>query len=145
LDRTRISPVKPHKAMPKPTDNTVSLKRDQIIASWREFAPDAVFANLTLAQFEVESRKPLELQERMRSLQTQLKGVKIERDVSNDAANDLFVSVTNSIRGNTDYGLNSALYRSLGYVPKAERKRPVRQSKKNPPAEAAPNAEADAA
>lgn len=131
--------------MPKLTDNTISLKRDQIIASWRKFAPDATFSNLTLAQFEVESKKPLDVQDRMRSLQTQLKGVKIERDVSNDSANELFISVANSIRGNTDYGLNSSLYRSLGYVPKSERKRPVRQAKTAAVAEAAPNAEADAA
>ncbi len=42
--------------MPKQTTTTVSQRREQIIASWREFAPDATFANLLLAQFEVRCK-----------------------------------------------------------------------------------------
>jgi hypothetical protein len=46
--------------------------------------------------------------------------------------------VANSIRGNPDFGLNSPLYRSLGLVPKNERKSPQRKPKNEagtPPAE----------
>lgn len=117
--------------MPKQTTNTVSQRRKQIIDSWREFAPDATFANLTLAQFEVETQKALDVRSRMAALQTQLKGIKIERDQADEVQAALFVSVSNSIRGNPDFGLNSPLYRSLGFVPKDERKRPKRADKKD--------------
>lgn len=127
--------------MPKQSNNTVSQRRAQFIASWREFAPAATFANLTLAQFEVESQKPLDVRSRMKALQTQLKGMKIERDQADEVLGEVFVSVANSIRGNPDFGLNSPLYRSLGFVPKSERKR----GKRNPAAPAEPPAEADAA
>jgi hypothetical protein len=116
--------------MPRITTTTVSQRREQIIASWREFAPDATFANLTLAQFEVESQKALDVRSRMAALQTQLKGLMIERDLADETQAELFVSVSNSIRGNPEFGLNSPLYRSLGFVPKMERKRPKRTDKK---------------
>ena len=54
----------------------------------------------------------------------------IERDQADEAQAELFVSVCNSIRGNPEFGLNSPLYRSLGFVPKMERKRPKRADKK---------------
>ena len=131
--------------MPKQTNNTVSQRRAQFIASWRQFAPEATFANLTLAQFEVESEKPLEVRARMTELQTQLKGIKIERDQADEALSEVLVSVANSIRGNPDFGLNSPLYRSLGFVPKDERKRPQRKPKNEagtPPDESAEEADA---
>jgi hypothetical protein len=131
--------------MPKQTTTTVSQRREQIIASWREFAPDATFANLTLAQFEVESQKALDVRSRMAALQTQLKGLMIERDLADEAQAALFVSVSNSIRGNPEFGLNSPLYRSLGFVPKMERKRPKRADKKEtaaPPVDSTAGADA---
>lgn len=134
-------PGQPIDDMPKQTNATVSQRRAQFIASWREFAPGVTFANLSLAQFEVETEKPLEVRSRMTAVQAQLRGMKIERDQADLAATEVFVSVANSIRGNPDFGLNSPLYRSLGYVPKSERKR----AKRKPAAKAEPSAEADAA
>jgi hypothetical protein len=127
--------------MPKQSNYTVSQRRAQFIASWQEFAPAATFANLTLAQFEGESQKPLDVRSRMTTVQTQLKGMKIERDQADEVQSELFVSVANSIRGNPDFGLNSPLYRSLGFVPKSERKRGKRAAATT----AAPPADADAA
>ncbi len=72
--------------------------------------------------------------------------MKIERDLADEAQSELFVSVSNSIRGNPNFGLNSPLYRSLGFVPKAERKRPQRAPKKDTDAVMKePPADADAA
>lgn len=132
--------------MSKQSNNSVSQRRTQFIASWREFAPAATFANLTLTQFEAESQKPLDVRSRMTAVRTQLTGMKIERDQADDVQVELFVSVANSIRGNPDFGLNSSLYRSLGFVPKAERKRPQRAKKKETASTSeAPPADADAA
>lgn len=129
--------------MSRNTESKLALKRDQIIKSWGKFAPDGAFANLTLAEFEVKSKKPLDVRSRIRELQTELKGLLGERNQADEEANDLFVAVANSIRGT--HGLNSPLYRSLGYVPKAERKRPKRKTRNTATTEADPPAEADAA
>lgn len=110
--------------MSKQSNKTVSLRRDQFIASWREYAPEATFAGVTLAQFEVDSKKPLELRQRMQVARTQLAGMLLERDKADTVLVELLVNIANSIRGNPDHGLNSPLYRSLGFVPKSERKRP---------------------
>jgi hypothetical protein len=131
--------------MSKQSNNSVSLRRAQFIASWREYAPAATFSNLTLAQFETETQKPLDVRSRMTAVRTQLTGMKIERDQADEVQGELFVSVANAIRGNPDFGLNSPLYRSLGFVPKAERKRPQRAVKKDAAATKAPPADADAA
>jgi hypothetical protein len=95
--------------------------------------------------YEVESQKALDVRSRMAALQTQLKGLMIERDQADEAQAALFVSVSNSIRGNPEFGLNSPLYRSLGFVPKMERKRPKRASKKEtaaPPVDSPAGADA---
>jgi len=76
----------------------------------------------------------------MTVLQTQLKGIKIERDQADEVLSEVFVSVANSIRGNPDFGLNSPLYRSLGFVPKDERK--LKKDAGTPPADAPEEADA---
>lgn len=97
-------------------------------------------------QLALESEKPLEVRGRMTVLQTQFKGIKIERDQADEVLSEVFVSVANSIWGNPDFGLNSPPYRSLGLVPKDERKRPQREPKKDAEATpAGPPEEADAA
>lgn len=148
--RTRVFSIAPALAgqisnnhMSKQSNNSVSQRRTQFIASWRQFAPTATFANLSLDQFEVETQKPLEVRSRMTAVRTQLTGMKIERDQADEVQVELFVSVANSIRGNPDFGLNSPLYRSLGFVPKAERKRPQRQQKTPAAIPAETNAGAD--
>lgn len=133
-------PGHPDTTMPKHSTNDVTRRREQFLASWREYAPAANFAGLSLEQFETESRKPLDLRTRMTALRSQLRGLKLERDQADTAIAEIFTNVANAIRGNPDFGLNSPLYRSLGYVPKSERKRPARREKA-----AAPPAEADAA
>jgi hypothetical protein len=120
-------------------------QREQIIAPWREFAPNATFANLTLPQFEVESQTALDVRSRMAALQTQLTGIKIERNQADETRAEFFVSVSNSIRGDPDFGLNSSLYRSLGFVPKMERKRPQRREKTSTTMKKAPPTDANAA
>ena len=131
------------KAM-KQSTKTITERRSQFLASWREHAPEASFAGLTLEQFETEAAKPFEIRDRMQAARTQLSGLKIERDLADEELGELFVTVANAIRGDRAFGLDSALYRSLGFVPKSERKRPVRKPKD--PADAAePAPDANAA
>lgn len=110
--------------MSKLTTNIVSQRRDQFLASWREYAPGATFAGVSLEQFEAESMKPLEVRGRMMALRTQLGGMKLERDKLDEAHSELLTAVANGIRADPAHGPDSPLYRSLGFIPKSERKRP---------------------
>lgn len=141
FDRLRGSPATSNKTM-KQTDETVARKRDQYMAAWRQFGAEAVFANLTLAQFEVESEKPLEVRERIRVLRTQLRGLKLERDQADAVWTALMVSVANSVRGNPDYGMDSAMYRALGFVPKSERRSGLARKRKAADSGALPETDA---
>ena len=98
---------------------------DRIItfrAAWREMAPTATFAGMTLVEFEAASGVPLTLRDEIASLELQLDGKKAEKSDAEFAANDLLDLVVNSVRGTTGFGQDSPLYRALGYVRKSERK-----------------------
>lgn len=100
----------------------MSLRREQFISAWREHAPEATFANRSLAQFEAETAESAEVRERIKTAQTQLAGLIGERRNADLAMNDLMILIAHAVRGNPDHGENSALYRALGYMPKNERK-----------------------
>ena len=122
--------------MSKLTTNVVSQRRDQFLASWREYAPEATFAGISLDQFETESMKPLEIRSRMTVARTQLGGMKLERDKADETHSEMLTAIANGIRADRAHGPDSPLYRSLGFIPKSERKRPRRRaSSTNPPAE----------
>ena len=103
-----------------------------IRAAWRDIAPDATFAGMTLAEFEVATEPPLKLRADMIDLQAKLKGMKASQGDVDQAANELTDLVVNSIKGTPQFGQNSPLYSACGYVRKADRKsgltRKIRQS-----------------
>jgi hypothetical protein len=102
----------------------VSQRREQFLSSWREYAPEATFAKLSLEQYEAESKKPLEIRSRMITARTQLGGMKLERDKADEAHSEMLTAIANGIRADPAHGPDSPLYRSLGFIPKSERKRP---------------------
>lgn len=108
--------------MPKHTQKTVSARRSQFIASWREYAPDETFAGISLEQFEESTLAPLETRARLVEARTKISGLQLERNQADRAMNDTMVIVAHAIRGNPAYGEDGPFYRSLGYIPKSERR-----------------------
>ena len=79
-------------------------------------------------------------------LKTKLKGLKLKRDKADDALSKVFVLIAHGIRGNEAYGEDCQFYRSLGFVPKSERKTgTIRKKKEEKPTTAPAESEADAA
>lgn len=120
----------------------VSLRREKFLASWLEFAPDATFAGSTLAQFEEGSKEPLQIRKTMRAAKTKLSGLQLKRDKADEALNEKLVLIANSIRGTPEYGQDCELYRSLGFIPKSERKTGTgarKKAKLTPPEGASPS------
>jgi hypothetical protein len=136
--------LKPTKPMANTNTKNVSLRREKLLASWLEFAPDATFAGFTLAQFEEGSKESLQIRQTMEAAKTKLAGLKLKRDKSEEKLNETLVLIANSIRGTPAYGLDCELYRSLGFVPKSERKTGTAKRKKAVRT-ATPPADADAA
>lgn len=124
--------------MAKYTNKTVSQRRDQFLSSWREFAPDVTFAGLTLAQFEEESNKPLDVRKDMVDAKTKVKGLKLKRDKADEIQTGVFVQLAHAIRGHELYGEDCEFYRSLGFIPKSERKTGAGGRKKASPDATAP-------
>ena len=91
-------------------------------ASWRELAPTATFAGMTLAQFEAATEPSVALREEITSLATQLAGKQTARSTADAEAIEVLDLVVNSVRGTPGFGPDSPLYRSLGYIRRSERK-----------------------
>ena len=87
--------------------------------------------------------KPLEVRSRMLALRTQLGGIKLERDKADEAHSVLLTAIANGIRASPEHGPDSPLYRSLGFIPRSERRRP--SSRKATAAAEEPAGDADAA
>ena len=93
-----------------------------IRAAWRDIAPEATFAGMTLADYEAATEAPLQLRAEMTELRTKLRGMKASQTDVDQAANELSDLVVNSIKGTPGFGQDSPLYSAFGFVRKSDRK-----------------------
>jgi hypothetical protein len=105
-----------------PTMKPIVDRIETFRAAWREMAPGASFAGMTLAEFEVAIAAPLGLRDEITDLELKLVGKKAERSISDGAAGEMLSLVVNSVRGTPGFGRDCPLYRAFGYVRKSERK-----------------------
>jgi hypothetical protein len=101
---------------------TVPVRVTQFIASWKEYAPNQVFADMTLEEFTTKAEESDVARDSIIEVNTKLKGLKLQRDQTDKALKDDLILIAHSIRGNKAYGEDCPFYRSLGFVPKSERK-----------------------
>lgn len=123
------------------TNTTVSQRREQFLSSWREFAPGVTFAGFTLAQFEEESMKPLDVRKDMADAKTKLTGLKLKRQKADETMNEEMLRIADAIRADRLFGRDCEFYRSLGYVPKSEMKKGMVRKKKAGDASDKPSAQ----
>ena len=55
-------------------------------------------------------------------MQQQLTVARQNRNNADEPTNDVCLAVVNGVRSHPEFGENSALYKTMGYVPKRERK-----------------------
>jgi hypothetical protein len=116
---------------------TTNERSRQFLLSWRDFAPEASLAGSTLTQFEIECQEPNELQLEIEASMTHHRGLIIHRDEAEARLQTKLKALANAVRCDPNHGMNSAFYRSLGFIVDRERKRPTRKSM---PAETPPAA-----
>lgn len=134
-----------NETMPRTPRKTVD-RIQHFRQSWKDVAPEATFAGMTLAQFEAATEPPIVVREEIATLEIQLRGKIGERSTLDEAANELLDMVVNSVKGTPGFGPNSPMYRALGYVPKNERRSGLSRKRQVTPVAPPPPAEdADAA
>jgi hypothetical protein len=112
----------------KLTPKSATERSNELIVSWRKFAPELTLAGRTLAQFEAEKMVPAAVQAQIDEAKATTKGLISERDQANAQLKETVVTLTNAVRGSAELGLNSNFYRSLGFITANDRKRPVRKA-----------------
>ena len=98
---------------------------DQIestVAGWEQHAPNETFAGKTLPQFKQAVKPSLDARATIDDLVQQADAARVDRDNADPVSAELVQQVVNSIKGDPNYGENSAPYASLGYVRKDDRK-----------------------
>jgi hypothetical protein len=111
-----------NKPMAKYTNKTVLLRRAQALASWRELAPEATFAGMTLAQFEASSQESLDIREIIDLAYAKIVNLLIMRNQADQTMHDQLLRIVQDVRSDPAYGDDSGLYKGMGYVRKSERK-----------------------
>jgi hypothetical protein len=90
-------------------------------AAWREIAPEANFAGMTLAEFEAKTAALAQSVQRLQALDVQYAAELKARAEADTAAREAMRIVVNAVRGDPAYGEDSRLYRAMGFVPLSER------------------------
>ena len=101
--------------------------------AWKQVAPDAILAGMTLDQFIAATDPSYVKRSEIKDLMALLSGKRGERNAVDQTSIKRMNLVVNAVRGDLEFGPDSPFYRSLGYVMESERKS-GRVSKKRPPA-----------
>ena len=109
--------------MKKYSNTALTRIRAQFLSSWAEYAQSESFAGLTLTEFEMKSKEPLNVRKDLGDARTKVSGLILKRDKADDSLNDDLVLIAHAIRADKGFGEDCPLYRSLGFVPKSERKK----------------------
>ena len=94
-----------------------------------EHAEAIKFAEMTLDEFKAKVKPSLDCREEIASLRRQLEVAIKKRQECDAASTDICTKVVNAVRGDIEYGEDSALYKALGYVPKSERNSGLRDAR----------------
>ena len=105
-----------------PNPKVTEEKINALTEGWEEIAKNATFYGLTLAQFKTKMKDSMDAREKIDQLERQLAVARVESDNADPASLETIANVVNSVKGDQNYGEDSALYASFGYVRKSERK-----------------------
>ncbi len=108
--------------MSKHSTSALTRKRAQFLSSWAEYAQGKSFAGMTLAEFETKSQVPFDVRKELGDARTKVSGLILEREKADDTLNEDLILIAHAIRAEKDFGEDCPLYRSLGFVPKSERR-----------------------
>ncbi len=103
------------------TNSKLDGRRDLFASVWRQLAATESFAGMTLAQFIAVTEDAMTVRKNLVDVKALLSSLVGERKTADAALRETLSLVINAVRGNPQFGQNSALYRAMGFVPTGER------------------------
>lgn len=106
--------------MKKLRNHHILARAREFLATWRQLAPDEMFGHTPVDELEQKVRTAEQIRQEILSAEVRLSGLRLKRDQTERALADELIRLANGVRGNPDFGRDSAFYRALGFVPKSE-------------------------
>lgn len=107
---------------------------NSVLIPWKENAPEDEFSEMSVAEFETEVKKSVDIRTEIAHLKAELDNKKSQRNEIDAANKKVAQLVVSSVSGHRKYGKNSGLYKAMGFVPTSERRSGLTR-KGNPPTE----------
>lgn len=111
-----------------PKENEAKYKR--FLESWKNHAPEKTLNGLTLAQFTAQCEKSNAPRRRLVEIADEKISQETNRENADIDTMKMCEKIKNAIVADDEFGDDSALYESLGFVRKSERKSGLTRKKK---------------
>ena len=111
----------------------MELKLQRMLNGWETLAPDKTFGGMTLQQFKTAAQPAQAARQRLEELEDQRTQAIAQRDAADDALQARMQQVIAGILADPTEGPDSALYESMGYTRKSERKSGLTRRRSKPP------------
>lgn len=106
---------------------------DNLLRAWKARAPDKKFGGMTLDEFKAKVQPSLDARESVKTATGQRRDAQTLRADGDVQAMKLHKLVVSSIKGDPDFGDDSALYQACGYVRQSEKKSGLGRKTKTAP------------
>lgn len=103
-----------------------------ILNAWKTLAPTKTFGGFTLEQFETQVNKSLAPRERLDQLEDEKKQQQALRESEDAVTMKDAQFIVNGVLADAEFGDDSALYESMGYVRKSDHKSGLTRKKAEP-------------
>ena len=125
-ERKPPRPPVPGEKRPKSPKIAAFDRYNTVLMAWTEMAPEASFAEMSLADFKQASADSLRARAEIESARTAYKGGIALRAAADAVTLKLIGRVVSSIKAEENFGNDCEMYRAMGYIPASERKVPRR-------------------
>ena len=107
----------------KNTLKEVPHRREKILLAWQTCAEGDSFAGMSLEEFAAATEESVQMRRELEAAQARVVGLLQARELADAKTRELLFRVVNAVRGDPKHGENSAMYRTMGYLPPSERAR----------------------
>jgi hypothetical protein len=107
-------------------------KIQNVITAWKTLAPTASFSGMTLAQFEAAMKPSFDARDAIATKEDEMTALIINRNDADKTSLEKLGQVVNAVKGDPNFGEDSDLYDTMGYVRKSERASGLTRKKQKP-------------
>jgi hypothetical protein len=117
--------------MEAPTTNAAKIQN--VITAWDTLAKTSSFSGMTLDEFQAAVKPSFDRRKEIAAIEDQFTSLINQRNDADEVSLEKCNLVVNAVKGDPAFGEDSALYESMGYVRKSERKTGLTRKKKEKP------------